>query len=143
MSRTYRNIEHAKYFTHPKTLNHKKKLYATYEEIKEELGNSYLQGNNRSYKLLPSAWDDKYISAREEVLERSYYIERIFENRLISLFGEVPNYLVVNFNTYKNRIEITKTYRRRARPSVIYLPTCLKYKHFVYPVELYPHNWDE
>lgn len=135
MSRTNRNIEHCGYFTKPKNHNYRKGLLYSKQEIKEELGPRYLRINNQSHKKLPSNWDDKYISARYEVLGWNEYMERIYLNKL-----EVDYwYLRVNFDAHKNRYEIGKHYTSNLNS--YYVPFCIKYKKVIYPVVIYAHNW--
>jgi hypothetical protein len=144
MSRTRRNIEYSKFFTRPKTQNYRKRLHATKQEIKEELGPNYLKGNGKDYKLIPQSWDDKLVSACEETLTYSYYIERIFELRLKEIYGYFPTYLNIHFNKYKNRIEIGsyKYPYRRANPEVIYLPFSFVHKKYKFPVIILAHEWE-
>lgn len=136
MSRTERDIKHSSNFTQPKTHNYRKGLLYSKQEIKEEAGPKYLKNNNQSHKKLPSSWDDKNISARDEVLVWNEYMERIYLK-----FIEVDYwYLKVNFNTHKNRYEIGKHYHSKLNS--YYIPFCIKYKRITYPVVIYPHNWN-
>lgn len=147
MSRTKRNIEYAKWYTKPKTQNYRKALHHSKKEILEELGSNYLNGNSKDYKSIVHSWEDKKISARNEVLDFSYYIERMVEQKIISLYGELPKWLQIDFNKQKNRIEMTKMfyyfykYSKISRPQVVYLPFCFKHKKYEYPVVVYEHNW--
>lgn len=152
MTRTYRNTENSGYFTKPKTLNYKKGLIRTKQEIYEELGPNYLGGNTKDYKNIITAWEDKYISAREETLTFIYYMERIFDNKLKSIYKYAKeDYLLlksrvlkIDFNKNKNRFEIGKyTYyvRKYDYNNAIYLPFNIKYKRVYYPVIILMHEW--
>lgn len=60
MSRTIRNVDHAKVFRHPKT----------FQEIRDSEGcrvDKIHKRKKRAKKLLPSAWDDAIVSAHYEV----------------------------------------------------------------------------
>lgn len=142
MSRTYRNIEYAGWFARPKTQNHRRQLHKTKQEIKEELGVNYLAGNSKDYKSVPTGWDDLHISAHEEVLEYSLYIERMYEHKVIEIYKEVPFWLKINFNTHKNRIEIAirSYFNRLVLPKAMYIPFCLNHKKYKYPTILLEHD---
>ena len=137
MTRTYRNIEHSNYFTQPKTLNYKKGLIRTKEEIIEDGGIEYLRNNNnnKSHKNIVSSWDDKNVSGREETLVLDEYMERIYSNK----FDKECWRLNINFNKHKNRYEVGRRYS--SNHNVYYIPFIIVYKKIKYPVEISLHNW--
>lgn len=135
MTRTYRNTENAGYCTRPKTLNYKKGLIRTREEIIEDGGIEHLKSNNKSHKNIVSSWDDKYVSAREETLMLNEYMERIYLNN----FNEKSWGLNINFNRHKNRYEVGRKYH--CNKDVYYIPFTIIHKRIKYPVEISLHNW--
>lgn len=135
MTRTYRNTENSSYFTRPKTLNYKKGLIRTKEEIIEDGGIKHLKSNNKSHKNIVSSWDDKDVSAREETLMLDEYMERIYSNN----FDKKGLGLNINFNKHKNRYEIGRRYS--SNHNVYYIPFIIVYKKIKYPVEISLHNW--
>lgn len=143
MSRTYRNIEHAYYWRRPKTQNYRSILHHSKKEIQDVLGSSYLMGsNNKDYKSISNAWDDKKIAAKSEVLDYHDYVIRMFESKLLDLYqtNELPKWFRMKFN--KNRIEIIKSYfcKQNSKKGAIYIPFYFKHKKYEYPVILYAHN---
>lgn len=135
MTRTYRNITHSNYFTRPKTLNYKKGLIKTKEEIIEDAGIKHLKSNNKSHKNIVSSWDDKYVSGRKETLMLDEYMERIYLNN----FNEKSWSLNINFNQHKNRYEVGRRYY--CNKDVYYIPFTIIHKTIKYPVEISLHNW--
>jgi hypothetical protein len=144
MSRTYRNIEYCRYFTRPKTQKYRKDLHSTKKEILEVLGPNYLAGNTKDYKQIITGWDDKQVAAQNEALNFAYYIERIFENQVKKLYGELPEWLKINFNKKKNRIELGRYswyFNRGQMNHAAYLPFVLKHKKYNYPILIIEHYW--
>lgn len=143
MSRTHRNIPHGRWFRRPRTYALRRDLIAAEEEIREELGPSYLAGNFAKISTIPTNRDDIHISARSEVTPVDIKYPELFGNNVYGGYPEDVNtwpYPSVMFDKQKNVFRAWRRYEAR-KQKVNYVPFVVTIARKQYPVKIMIEEW--
>jgi len=140
MSRTYRNVEEAKWYRSPRINNFKQGKARYIEEVKEELGSNYIRPRDVDLNL-PQTWDDRHCHALIKEWTEEAKVEHILASRL-DIKHDNPTWFL-DTNLTNRTIWVSNSHMRRKsfNNKVNYLPFVIKANNHSYYVKVNKSSW--
>lgn len=145
MSRTYRNVEHAKWYRHPQQNNNLKARSRYRSEVKEYAGSNFLRPRDLVREVAPTEWQDRhctgYLKAFTEDDKAELKVTPFIDPWIPDVYYE-PKWLIeIEKNT--NTIYVANHWCRTVfRQPAYYLPFIVTTKQHRYKVKVCQHKWE-